>query len=352
MRTRTQEEFLKTMLNNLSNTEDKSPNSFSYDILSATAIIFEDGQRVIEELFMKFDVDNLEDEELEKRVFQIAGLNRKKPTQAVGTVTVTGKQGTIIPKDTVFLAGDIEYTIERDYEIPQNGNIEIKVTSKGFGGTQNVTPKSINQSKPTILGVTDIANNSEIISGYDAESDDDLRERFYERLMNPPKAGNPAHYKLWATEVDGIWSAKVFRTWQGGGTVKVVVIGLNRKAVGPNLIEKVKKHILEEAPIRYESLTVESATTKNVDVKANITITANASEIETKQEIRSRIEKYFYDIAFKQNFISYAKLGAEILKVPGVADYTELKLNNSIGNLKLTDTEVPQLGNLEVIINE
>ena len=47
MRTRTQEEFLKTMLNNLSNTEDKSPNSFSYDILSAAAIIFEDGQRAV-----------------------------------------------------------------------------------------------------------------------------------------------------------------------------------------------------------------------------------------------------------------------------------------------------------------
>lgn len=352
MQEKTQEEFLQSMLSNLSNTEDKTPNSFSYDILSAAAIVFEDFQRVILELFKKFDVMNLEDEELDARVLQIAGLRRKQATQSVGEVTITGSPNTVITKDIVFLAGSLEFTIDKDYVIPESGNITIKVKSVAYGGDANVLPNAIDKMSPQILGVDNISNPNAIMNGYDQETDDDLRERYLEKLLHPPKAGNPAHYKLWATEVDGIWSAKVFRTWQGGGTVKVVVIGLNRKAVGPELIEKVKKHILEEAPIRYEDLTVESATTKKIKVDVKIKLTQNANLIEVKEEIKNRIEKYFYSISFKENIVSYAKVGAEILKVPGVADYNDLKLNGNIGNVVMKETEVPELESLGVTTDE
>lgn len=352
MQEKSQEEFLQSMLSNLSNTEDKTPNSFSYDILSAAAIVFEDFQRVILELFKKFDVMNLENEELDARVLQIAGIKRKQATQSTGEVTITGAPNTVIPKETVFLAGSLEFRIDQDYVIPDTGNITIKVKSVSYGGDANVLPNAIDKSNPQILGVDNISNAKEINNGYDQETDDDLRERYLEKLLHPPKAGNPAHYKLWATEVDGIWNAKVFRTWQGGGTVKVVVIGLNRKAVGPDLIEKVKKHILEEAPIRYESLTVESATTKKVKVDVKIKLTQNANLIEVKEEIKDRIEKYFYSISFKENIVSYAKVGAEILKVPGVADYDDLKLNGNIGNVELKETEVPELESLGVTTDE
>lgn len=352
MQEKTQEEFLQSMLSNLSNTEDKTPNSFSYDILSAAAIVFEDFQRVILELFKKFDVMNLEDEELDARVLQIAGIKRKQATQSTGEVTITGLPKTVIPKETVFLAGSLEFRIDQDYVIPDTGNITVKVKSVIYGGDANVLPNAIDKMNPQILGVDNISNAKEINNGYDKETDDDLRERYLEKLLHPPKAGNPAHYKLWATEVDGIWNAKVFRTWQGGGTVKVVVIGLNRKAVGPDLIEKVKKHILEEAPIRYESLTVESATTKKVKIDVKIKLTQNANLIEVKEEIKDRIEKYFYSISFKESTVSYAKVGAEILKVPGVADYDDLKLNGNIGNVVMKETEVPEIESLGVTTNE
>lgn len=352
MQEKTQEEFLQSMLSNLSNTEDKTPNSFSYDILSAAAIVFEDFQRVIMELFKKFDVMNLEDEELDARVLQIAGIRRKQATQSTGEVTITGTPNTVISKDTVFLAGNVEFTIDQDYVIPESGNITVKVKSVIYGGNANVLPNAIDRAKSQIIGVDNISNSKEIMNGYDQETDDDLRERYLEKLLHPPKAGNPAHYKLWATEVDGIWNAKVFRTWQGGGTVKVVVIGLDRKAVGSDLIEKVKKHILEEAPIRYEDLTVESATTKKIKVDVKIKLTQNANLIEVKEEIKDRIEKYFYSISFKEDIVSYAKVGAEILKVPGVADYDNLKLNGSMGNVEMKETEVPELESLGVTTNE
>lgn len=340
----TQKDFLDSMLANLSNTEDKTPNSFSYDILSAAAIVGEFLQGKVLELFDKFDVQKLEGEDLESRVYQIAGVQRKRATRSKGTILVTGAKGTQIPKDTLFYAGEVGFTINKDYVIPETGSLEVDVTSIDFGGVANVVPGSISRVEPKIGGITDITNPQEIRNGYDAETDDDLRERYLEKLTNPPKAGNPAHYKLWATEVDGIWSAKVFRTWQGGGTVRVVVIGLDRKTVGPELLEKVRAHILEEAPIRYEGLTVESAKAKKMDIKMTLKLAKNADLIQVKESIRGAIEAYFYKISFRETYASQAQIGAEVLKIEGVEDYTDLVVTGA----KMTETEVPELGSLEV----
>lgn len=45
-------------------------------------------------------------------------------------------------------------------------------------------------------------------------------------------------------------------------------------------------------------------------------------------------------------------MGAEILKVPGVADYDNLKLNGSMGNVVMKETEVPELESLGVTTDE
>ena len=58
-------QFLDEMLNNLKYTEDKSPNSFSYDNLSAVAVIAEDFNTTIHLLSQMFDVENLESDDLE-----------------------------------------------------------------------------------------------------------------------------------------------------------------------------------------------------------------------------------------------------------------------------------------------
>lgn len=346
---RTQTHFLNSMLNNLSNTEDKSPNSFSYDLSSAAAIVFEDMLRNIFYLMSLFDVDNLEGVELEKRVFQIAGLERKKPTQATGNVIVTGSPGTIIPKGTIFLAGNVEFVTDEEVTISEDNQATVKVTAVPYGAPGDVIPQSINRTKETIQGITNVYNPEEFMNGYDEELDDDLRERYYEKLQNPPKAGNPAHYRLWATEVDGIGQAKVFRTWDGPATVRVVIIGIDRKPVDSEMVERVKTHILEESPIRYEKLTVESATTKDINISVKVKIDSAINLEDLKLAIAKNVEEYLFNISFKQNLVSQAKVGESILKTNGVNDYIELTLNNSNGNVQLTETEVPILGTVEVI---
>lgn len=344
----TQKEFLDAMLKNLKNTEDKTPNSFSYDILSATAIVFQWMDTKLEELLKLFDVDSLEDEDLTKRVFQTAGLVRNEATFSTGTIKATGENGTSIPKDTVFKAGEVEFKSLEKTEII-NSVAYVKVQCLESGDIGNVVVNSITELKEKIQGVIDITNEKSFTNGYNEESDDDLRERFYEVLQNPPKAGNPAHYKLWATDVDGIWNARVFRTWQGGGTVKIVVIGDDRKEVNKEMIERVKENVINNAPIRYESLTVESATPKDINISIKIKRTSQKELVNLKEDIENQIKKYFYDVTFRENFISYAKVGGEVLKVDGVLDYADLMVNSIKENVKLLETEYPRLSKVEVV---
>lgn len=348
-REKTQEEFLNQMLGALNNVEDKSFNSFSYDILSAVAIIFQEGQRKINNLFLMFDVNNLEGEALEQRVLQVAGVQRKKPTLASGQVLVTGNPGTVIPKGSIFKAGDIEFVSLAEATITSDGLVSLEVEALVPGVTGDVVPRAISKIEPAISGVTDVYNPKGFTNGYEAELDDDLRERYYERLLHPPKGGNPAHYKLWATEVDGIWDARVFRTAKGPGTVKVVLVGLDRKVVGDELISKVKDHILAEAPIRYENLEVMSAKAKAINVKVSLSLEDGRSKDLVKEELKKNIERYLNLVTFRQDFVSLAKIGGQILETPGVVDYENLTINSSQANVELARDEIPQLTSLEVI---
>lgn len=350
---KTHAEFLQTMLANLANTEDKTPNSFSYDILSSTSIVFKYMQSTIIDLLKLFDVDNLHGVDLDKRVLQIAGLERKKATRSTGVVTVTGEMGIEIKEGTLFLADEMEFRADKTLKIPASGVVDVPITSEIYGAAANVVSGAITKMEPRIVGITNITNitnRAPIENGYAEESDDDLRERYYDVLLNPPRGGNPAHYKLWATEVDGIWDAKVFRTWKGPSTVRVVVVGLDRKKLDTRMITKVKDHIMAEAPIAYEHLTVESAKLKPVN--ATVTVVADeGTEVQAvKDRIKEKLNEYFFSISFRQSFVSLAKVGRAILDIDTIYDYEDLTLNGAAENVLLADDEIPDIGEIDVTI--
>lgn len=346
---KTHEEYLDLMLNGLENTKDKTPNSFSYDVLSAAGILFVEFARRFEELAKKFDVDNLEGLELEKRVFQITGLKRKQATYARGLIKITGTVGTVIDEGKIFQTelGEEFRTLERAV-IGDKGEIDVKVEALRIGPFGDVDKDTIKISKDYIKGIESITNPVDFTNGYGQESDDDLRERYYSYLQDPPKAGNPAHYRLWAEEVDGVGYAKVYRTWKGPSTVKVVIIDIDRKGASSDLVEKVRKHIIEEAPIHWENLTVVSAKEKPIDVAGKIEVRNGYSKGEVLENIKKNITAYLAEVAFKKSYVSFAKVAHAILESEGLVDFDDLRINGTYDNIDLADEEVAVLGQVRL----
>lgn len=84
--------------------------------------------------------------------------------------------------------------------------------------------------------------------------------------------------------------------------------------------------------------TVESATAKKLTVSAQIILapTYNLSAVTTS--IENNIKSYLREIAFKQNYVSFAKIGSAILETDGVLDYSNLTLNGKTINIAVDDT--------------
>ncbi|MGI6318486.1 MAG: baseplate J/gp47 family protein [Dethiobacteria bacterium] len=60
-----------------------------------------------------------------------------------------------------------------------------------------------------------------LIPGEDEETDESLRQRYFESLVSQAYGGNIADYKQKVTALPGVGGVKVEPVWNGGGTVKL-----------------------------------------------------------------------------------------------------------------------------------
>src|SRR5690606_15582268 len=132
--------------------------------------------------------------------------------------------------------------------------------------------------------------------GYDAETDNELRARYYDKLQRPGKAGNKYHYEEWAREVLGVGDVRVFPRFNGPLTVKVVIIDSNKQPADLLLIDRVYSHIEEEMPFGVSELSVVSATPKPIDVSAELTLGDGYALENVQPEVEQNIRAYLSEI--------------------------------------------------------
>ena len=191
----------------------------------------------------------------------------------------------------------------------------------------------------------------EIINrGEDEESTEHLRQRYFIKVREPATSGNVYHYKLWAMSINGVGGVKVFPLWAGNGTVKLAIVNSKMEVADTALINEVKKYIENVKPIGAD-VTVVSARNKNISITAKVRTVQGAVLQNIQDSFKLDIKEFFKENAFKSNYVSIAKVGNILLSTPNILDYSELKLNNTVSNIELSDEEIPLLSNvrLEVV---
>lgn len=343
---RSEEEIKKDMLKNIQNTVDKTQNSLVHDALSAAAIEFVNMYMELDYLKSQFDVNNLQDSELERFINQRTGIERKPATYATTDIIISGEEGTRVTKLSLVSSGDINFEILDDVVIPASGSVSVKVQATEKGSIGNVAEDAINKMPVTIPGVIDIYNPNSVTNGYDAETDDELRERYYHKIQRPGKAGNKYHYEEWVMEVDGVGGVKAFPLWNGPLTIKVLIIDKDKQPADNELIEKTAKHIKGEAPFGAD-VTVESANGVDINISAELVIEDGYDEETAVENIREKVSNYLKKIAFWQSTVSYAIIGSLIIDTNGVVDYSNLRINDGTENIIIGDEEVAVLGGVK-----
>ncbi|HBF6275583.1 TPA: baseplate J/gp47 family protein [Clostridioides difficile] len=293
------------------------------------------------------------------------GVFKNQPTKAIGTITFTGVQGTIITKGTIVttIATDekqsIEFELLETKTIGENETVDIKAECKESGTIGNVSKGSISVLLGSISGVKSVTNKEDFRGGTDIEDEEHFRERVLVAEQEDKLSGASSDYIRWAKEVDGVGYAYVVPEWNGAGTVKVLILDKNRKAATQELINKVQEYIY---PLNVEGnrdgkapigaiVTIATPQTLLINVKASFVFSNGFSQETVLNILKNKIDKYLdkIDIGGTVSYNAiYSLTGSMMLADEGIQDFSNLTINDGTTNIILND----QVVGIGEIINE
>jgi len=335
-------EVLNRILSNISDVFDKSVGSFFYDVSKPMAEELDAINEKLEQILTQGFALTAKGEYLDRKVAE-QGITRKAATFAHGIVTLSGISGSIILVGSKVASDNVVFSIVEEVTIGEGGSVDADILCDTAGTIGNVPIGSIKSFPVTLTGITAVTNTTATSGGYDAETDDELRVRYFEKVSTPATSGNKQDYVNWAKEMSGVGDVKVLPLWDGAGTVKVIIINSAKCAASAELISDVAEYIESKRPVGAD-ITVESAVPLAINVSATLVLASTSSVEAVTPSVSIAIENYIKQVAFEQDYISYAKIGGAILSVSGVLDYTDLTINGGILNVAVDENEVPVMG--------
>lgn len=340
-------EILKTLLNSVSDDYQKTIGFPMYDILAAVSLRLADSARLADDLKTKLDPAALVGDDLDRYIYYRSGLIRNHATFAFGTMHAVGN-GTIPAGALVESMGGVKFRADTTTIITGEGDFAVTCMQDGEMG--NLPANTITLLPVQIAGIVSVTNLAPTHDGYAEEGDVHYLERYLAYLRTPPTSGNIYHYRQWAMEITGVGSVQVYPEGHGTNTVDVVLVDSNGKPASEALVNEVQAYIdpdslgkgQGQAPIGARCY-VSAADALDLSVGVLVHAAAGYTQEAIQGNIEASINAYLGQIAFKQNYVSFAKIADAVMDADGVLDYENLTVNGGNVNLAVADRAVAVL---------
>ena len=337
----TYEVIKQRILDNINIDIDKREGSFTSNMVSPLAEELAKAYINMSDILSLGFIDDTFDTYLDKRVSEF-GVYRKEGVKATGEIKVEGKEGAIITNGTLIKANDLYFTVLNDIELPTDNILYVEANEVGY--KYNLLANTEFELVEKNDKVTKLVNETNFSKGVDVESDEDLRKRFVKIVNNPSTSGNKAHYEEWALEVDGVGRAIVYPLWNGNGTVKVMIVGNDNKAVSEDIINNCKLHIEENMPIGCQ-LTVTTPSLLNVSVKASIELKEGYVLEDIQTDFKASLNEYLKGVT---NELTYSKVYGLLVNHVGVEDVTSFTINDSNVNISISEDKIINISEVKL----
>lgn len=343
----TEQAILARMLGAVSDDIDKRQGSIAYDLTDPAAQEFAQAyialDRVLSYAFLNEDMPS----DLLTLAAADFGVDRKSTLKASGTVTLKGPQGQPVPIGTQVRTDDgVYFQTLKDVTLAQDTTkVNVEALVGGIDG--NVYIGEINTVIGDLAGVLTVTNELAFDNGVDEESDESLLQRVYDKVRKPATSGNVYHYEQWAREVAGVGSVRVYPTWNGPNTVKVVLLGDDKRPPSQTVIDATITHIEEERPVGAK-VTILGAKEVPININVDLALSADAIVSEVQTEIEAALTDYLEPLAFKDATVRYNRIAAILLEIPNIVDYENLTINGDTSNIEISDEQVAVLGTVNI----
>lgn len=349
------EELMEQKLDQIDDKRDKRQGSLIYDALAPNAA---------ETASFYVDLDMLEDrtfadtatgDDLTRRAAE-RGIQRKEAVKATFYGSFLDEDGEeyLVEAGTRFFLEEYYYVVLSREE---DGRYVLECETAGACGNDylgNLVPLE------TMAGLATATLEELRTDGEDEEGDDELRKRYFASFDADAFGGNIADYERKVSALQNVGGVKVYPAWNGGGTVKLVIIDQGWRAPTETELAALQTEIDPEsrgdgygiAPIGHQ-VTVEGVAEVTCGITMSISLAEGAVQETVLADIQSRFETYFEEL--RKNWadseyltvrISY--LESRALEADGVVDISDCTINGNSGNMVLGADEVPVLGEIGV----
>ena len=345
------ENLMERMLSNVPENLDKREGSIIWDALAPVALelsnFYINLDMVLDECF----ADTASYYYLIKRAAE-RGLYPKEATKTILKMKVTPLECEVLV-GTRFNLDMLNYIVLEKIE---NGVYRVECEEEGIIG---------NQQLGTLIpleyvdGLENATLTEVLVPGEEEEDEEVFRERYFESFQSKAFGGNIADYKEQIKKMDGIGGVKVYPAWNGGGTVKAVLISSEYKAPSSDLIEQVQKEIdptdhsgegIGLAPIGH-IVTIFGVKGIPIHVSAKITYQNGMTFEILKNSIEDAIDGYLASLSLQWEHeinlvVRVSQMEALLLNIDGVIDVENTKLNEKAENFILGPDEIPVRGEI------
>lgn len=333
---------------------DTREGSIIYNALAPAAVELQNMYIQLDTILNESFADTQTRDYLIKRCAE-RGVNVEAATYAIRKGEFT-PISLAIPIGSRFSLGILNYVVEEKIE---DGAYKLKCETVGYDGnveSGTLIPIDYIESLETAT-LTDV-----LIPGEDEEDTEHLRQRYFDSLDSQAFGGNVTDYKEKTNALDGVGGVKVYPVWNGGGTVKLVIINSDYETPSSTLVNNVQTAIDPTqnqgvgagiAPIGH-IVTVVGCGETTVDVATHITFQEGWNWEALKPYAEQAIDDYFKELASEwasaENLIvRISQIEIRLLNLTGVLDIADTTLNNVAQNLTVSADNIPIRGEVSSV---
>lgn len=340
----TYEKILENALDRVPDDLDKREGSIIFNAIAPACAELAQAYIAMKSVYDATYADTATGEYLERRTKE-RGILRESATYAVVEGEFTPSDIDVIGKR--FTCGNLTYTVTGENELTcETAGVEANAIAGKLIPVEYIE----GLESASIIRVLQPAE--------DQESDDSLRNRYFESLRGTAFGGNIADYKQKTNAIDGVGGVKVDPVWNGGGTVKLVIIDSEYNVPTDYLVEQVQTIIdptgdakgLGTAPIGH-IVTVVPVDGITINIDTTIEYDDGWDYESAKPYMIEAINEYFKELctAWKDQetlTVRISHIETRLLLLPCIADISNTMLNNVESNITLDKFEIPIRGTL------